>query len=86
MRRSELPVVIGKNMRKGICAGRSGIFGGGVDLYIVWLKKKVESGARFNGEDIDKVNMILHFCDRESVKRTIDVLIDILTKWGEWDA
>ena len=55
MRRSELPVVIGKGMRKGICAGTSGIFGGGVDLYIVWLKKKVESGARFNGEDIDKV-------------------------------
>lgn len=82
MRRNQLPVIIGKGLRKGICAGKSGILGDGVDLYIVWLKRKVESGSRFTGDDIEKVNAILHFCDRESVKRTIDVLVEVLMKWG----
>ena len=82
MRRNQLPVMIGKGLQKGICAGRSATFGDGVDLYIVWLKRKVESGSRFDGDDIDKVNAVLHFCDRESVKRTIDVLVEILLKWG----
>ena len=81
MRRNELPVIIGKGLRKGICAGRSGVFGDGVDLYIVWLKRKVESGAKFTGDDVDRVNAVLHFCDKESVKRTIDVLTEILVKW-----
>ena len=86
MRRTDLPVIIGKGMRKGVCAGRSDLMKGGVDLYIVWLKNKIESGARFSGEDVYKVNAILHFCDKESVKRTIDVLTDILMKWGDWNA
>lgn len=86
MRRTDLPVIIGKGMRKGICAGRSEMMNGGVDLYIVWLKNKIESGDRFTGEDVYKVNAILHFCDKESVKRTVDVLTEILMKWGEWDA
>ena len=86
MRRTDLPVIIGKGLRKGVCAGRSELMEGGVDLYIVWLKNKIESGARFTGEDVYKVNAILHFCDKESVKRTIDVLTDILMKWGDWDA
>lgn len=85
MRRTDLPVIIGKGLRKGVCAGRSELMNGGVDLYIVWLKNKIESGARFTGEDVYKVNAILHFCDKESVKRTIDVLTDILMKWGDWD-
>lgn len=86
MRRYDLPVIIGKGMRKGVCAGWSELMKGGVDLYIVWLKNKIESGARFTGEDVYKVNAIIHFCDKESVKRTIDVLTDILMKWSEWDA
>jgi hypothetical protein len=86
MRRSDLPVIIGKGLQKGVCAGRSVLMNGGVDLYIVWLKNKIESGARFSEKDVYKVNAILHFCDKESVKRTIDVLTDILMKWGEWDA
>lgn len=86
MRRCDLPVIIGKGLRKGVCAGRSELMKGGVDLYIVWLKNKIESGARFTGDDIYKVNAILHFCDKDSVKRTIDVLVDVLAKWGECDA
>jgi hypothetical protein len=86
MRRADLPIMIGKGLRKGICAGRSGQFNDGVDLYIVWLKNKIESGARFTWDDVYKVNAILHFCDKDSVKRTIDVLVDVLAKWGEWNA
>lgn len=84
MRRNDLPIVIGKGMRKGVCAGVSDRFGSGVDLYIVWLKRAFRSGARFTGEDVDRVNAILHFCDKESVKRTVDVLVEILAKWEEW--
>ena len=83
MRRSELPVIIGKGMQKGICAGRSQMMKGGVDLFIVWLKKKFESGERFDAEDVDKINAVLHFCDKESVKRTIDVLTEVLMKWED---
>jgi hypothetical protein len=86
MRRSELPVMIGKGMRKGVVAGRSEYFRGGVDLFIVWLNKRLDSGSRITGDDIEKVNAILHFCDKESVKRTVDVLTDILLKWGDWNA
>jgi hypothetical protein len=86
MRRSVLPVIIGKGMRKGICAGRSELMKGGVDLYIVWLNRDIGSGGQFTGEDVYKVNAVLHFCDKESVKRTVDVLTDILMKWGDWDA
>ena len=59
---------------------------GGVDLFIVWLNRDIESGGRFAGEDVENVNAVLHFCDKESVKRTVDVLTDILMKWGDWDA
>jgi hypothetical protein len=86
MKRSDLPVIIGKGLRKGVCAGRSELMKGGVDLYIVWLNRDVGSGGQFTGEDVDKVNAIIHFCDKESVKRTVDVLTDILMKWGDWDA
>lgn len=86
MRRFDLPVIIGKGMRKGICAGRSELMKGGVDLYIVWLNRDIGSGGQFTGEDVDKVNAVLHFCDKESVKRTVDILTDILMKWGDWDA
>ena len=86
MRRSDLPVIIGKGMRKGVCAGRSELMKGGVDLYIVWLNRDIESGGRFTGEDVENVNAVLHFCDKESVKRTVDVLTYILMKWGDWDA
>lgn len=83
MRRTDLPVIIGKGMQKGICAGRSCLMGSGVDLFIVWLNKKLESGATFTDQDIEKVNAILHFCDRESVKRTIDILTEVLLRWED---
>lgn len=81
MRRNSLPVIIGKGLQKGICAGPSQLMSDGFDLFIVWLKRPFKSGARFTGEDIDRVNIVLHFCDKESVKRTIDVLTEVLVKW-----
>ena len=86
MRRSDLPIMIGKGLRKGICAGRSVMMKNGVDLFIVWLNKSIESGGRFTDDDVYKVNAVIHFCDKESVKRTVDVLTEILMKWGDWNA
>ncbi len=82
-RRSDLPIIIGKNMKKGIVAGPSRHFGKGADLYIVWLKNRQMSGSTFDADDVQGVNAVLHFCDRESVKRTIDILTEVLLKWKD---
>lgn len=73
------PIMIGKGLKTGIVAGPGER--GGADLYIVWLNKVLESGAEFGAEDIEKVKALVHFCDRESLKRTIDVLTTVLLKW-----
>ena len=75
------PIMIGKNLKTGIVAGPGKH--GGADLYIVWLNKDIESGEVFAPDDIEKVKAVLHFCDRESLKRTIDVLTTVLLKWEE---
>lgn len=79
----KLPIMIGKNLKKGILAMRSKQ--GGFDMLIVWLdkKKEYESGQEYDLEDVDKVNAILHFCDRESVENTIRALEWILKQWKE---
>ena len=84
-RRTDLPIMIGKNLKKGILAGPSmgHPFKAGADLYILWLNKRIPSGQSFTDEDIEGVNAMIHFCDRESVKRTIDVLTEVLLKWKE---
>ena len=84
-RRTDLPIMIGKNLKKGILAGPSmgHPFKTGADLYIIRLNKRIPSGQSFTDEDIEGVNAMIHFCDRESVKRTIDVLTEVLLKWKE---
>jgi len=84
-RRTDLPIMIGKNLKKGILAGPSmgHPFKAGADLYILWLNKRIPSGQSYTDEDIEGVNAMIHFCDRESVKRTIDVLTEVLLKWKE---
>ena len=84
-RRTDLPIMLGKNLKKGIMAGPSmgHQFKAGADLYILWLNKRIPSGQSFTDEDIEGVNAMIHFCDRESVKRTIDVLTEVLLKWKE---
>lgn len=58
---------------------------GGYEVLIVWLNKdkEYERGQVYDMEDISKVNAILHFCDRESVENTINVLQWILNQWKE---
>ena len=85
MARRNYPIMMGKGMKKGVLAGPSQghPFQSGADLYILWLNKEIPSGQRFTDEDIDGVEAMIHFCDRESVKRTIDVLAEVLLKWKE---
>lgn len=79
-KRGDLPIMIGQNLRKGVLALRGRI--GGFDLYIVWLKKDYEHGANYDLSDIEKVDAVLHFCDKKSVETTIDALKNILRMWG----
>ncbi len=73
------PIMIGKGLRKGLLAGPSQ-FGGCADLYVVWLNKDLHPGSNFYPDDIDKVNAVITFCDKQSVKETIDVLTSVLMK------
>ena len=72
-RRSNLPIMIGKRLRKGIFAFRD-VKKGGYNLCVVWLKKEYESGEEYDMADIDKFDAVLHFCDKESIEQTIKVL------------
>lgn len=85
MARRNYPIMMGKGMKKGVLAGPSQghPFQSGADLYILWLNKEIPSGLCFTDEDIEGVEAMIHFCDRASVKRTIDVLTEVLLKWKE---
>lgn len=79
--RKKLPVIIGKNMKKGIFAfldkDRQ------PNVCIAWLKKDYKSGDQFDMSDIDKIQTVLHFCDKESVKTTIKILETMLKMMPE---
>ena len=79
-KRKELPVMIGKHLNKGILVSRSPKLNG-FDLIVVWLNKNYETGKQFEMEDIDEVDQVIHFCDRESVEQTADALKWILKQW-----
>lgn len=71
MSRERLPIIIGKNLRKGIMAWKEG---SGYNMAIVWLNKNIPVGQSFEREDIDKINAVLHFCDRDTLENTIALL------------
>ena len=73
-----LPVIIGKNLRKGLMVFRND---GGYSILICWLKKDFETGTKFELEDVDKIQTVIHFCDRESVEQTVKALNWILKNW-----
>lgn len=69
------PVIIGGGrFKKGMCVGKR-------DLCFVWLKREFKSGENFERTDIDKVDTVLHFCDRPSLERTIEALQLMLENW-----
>lgn len=71
----DYPIILGKELKKGVFCIRNGK---GYDLYIVWLKKEYNHGEKYNMADIDKVDAVIHFCDKESVELTISTLNWIL--------
>lgn len=76
----QLPIILGKDLKKGIMGMRD-ITLGGFDVAIVWLKKKYETGSVFAIEDIDKFEQVIHFCDKESLDNTIKILEKIRKDW-----
>lgn len=70
-RKSDLPIILGANLRKGIMCMR---VRGGYDMWIVWLKREFQTGEHFELEDIDKLQTVIHFTDRQAVQNTIDTL------------
>lgn len=72
-----LPIIIGGGeLKKGLIVGHQ-------NLCIVWLKRRFKPGERFEKEDIDKVDAVLHFTSRECVKMTIDCLQMMYDKWSD---
>lgn len=78
MIRRGYPVIIGKNLKKGILTGEKD---GRRSLIIVWLKRQFKTGESFKLEDVEKVDTQLWFCDKESLKATIDALTELYDDW-----
>ena len=78
-RKSDLPIIVGANLKKGLMCMR---VRGGYELWIVWLKREFQTGERFELADIDKIQAVIHFTDRDAVQNTIDALTAMLkSKW-----
>lgn len=80
-KRGDLPVMLGSGLHKGYMIVRSKNLTG-FDMYIVWLKREFQTGETFELRDIDKVDSVLHFCDKEAVRQTINGLKKMLKMWG----
>lgn len=74
-RRTDLPIIIGANLRKGIVCLR---VRNGYEMWIVWLNKDMQTGEQFDWADIEKIQAVLHFTDREAVQNTINALDGML--------
>ena len=70
-RKTDLPIIVGSNLKKGLICMR---VKSGYDMWIVWLKRDFQTGEQFELEDIDKLQTVIHFTDREAVQNTIDAL------------
>lgn len=70
-RKADLPIIVGSNLQKGLMCMR---VKDGYDMWIVWLKKEFQTGEYFELTDIDKLQAVIHFTDREAVQNTIDAL------------
>ena len=73
----DLPIILGGgDLKKGVITSIAPE--GGYDLFIVWLKREYQPGAKFALEDIEKLQAMLHFCNRETVERVINSLMEML--------
>lgn len=64
-------IVVGKEMGRGIFAIRGA---GGYNVCICELKEGLESGDPFNYADVKSIIALIHFKDRESVDKTMQIL------------
>lgn len=79
----QYPIILGGgSLRKGLMVLR-GQKMKGYDLYICWLKREIPSGERFEVDDIEKVQSVLHFCDRKAVEVTVSALNEMLKMWKD---
>ena len=84
MSRRPYPIILGGgNLKKGLMAVPGS--GKGFDLYIVWLKREFPAGERFEIEDIQSVQQVIHFTDRKTLERTVWMLTCVLNDWKEED-
>lgn len=82
-RGKEPPIILGGGvLRKGIVAWKIPNQDAW-ELAIVWLKKEFPHGERFEIDDIEKVQTVLHFCDRESVEIMANALNHIMEDWQD---
>ena len=79
------PIILGPGHRKGIAACKSKTIGDGVDLFILRLKKDLQTGDKIHPENINGIEAVLHFCDKGTVQVFINVLSEVLDQWKEED-
>ena len=86
MKNRHYPIIIGRNFKKGIFVFKSKLFkGGGLDVGIVRLKKDFETGDKFDIDDVETMEVDLHFCDKVDLQTTINALANALAGWEEDD-
>lgn len=83
MRKSKgpLPIILGgRDFKKGIMVFKwPGL--NGYDLGIVRLKKEFPPGTRFEIDDVENVQAVLHFSSLSVVKTMANALNHIMEEW-----
>lgn len=83
MTRRDYPIILGGgNLKKGLMVTREK-GQKGCDLYIVWLKREFPPGETFGLDDIEGIEQVIHFTDRNALERTVNMLTNILKDWKE---
>lgn len=80
----DIPTLIGQGLHKGLMYMKSEKMSG-YDLVVVWLNSEHKIRETFEPKEIDKIDCELHFCDKESLRVTIEVLNKMLEEWEETD-
>ncbi len=58
---------------------------GGYSVMMAYLCRPYEDDEKVGVEDIRKVDTLMHFCDKGSVEKMIEVLTNIRDEWGKKD-